>query len=229
VDVNPGAASSDPRELVAAGGGVYFRAVTEGVGFAGDLELVWMQADGSFDVIDLNTDDSGFESSAPRQIIAVDSDTVAVFGDDDGQLMLWLVTGTTVDLALNLTASHSITGVPFLEGGSELFQGDVMFFAEQGFGNTQLFRFDTATNSLTQVTYGSPSAQSPFEYSMATSVDPIRGELLWFVYDQGYGDGLELHVYGDPYGFGYDYFQTWTSLDPNYSGYDPNELQVIAV
>jgi hypothetical protein len=222
VDVNAGAESSDPRNLVSAGGGVYFRAVTEGAGFSGDLELVRMEQDGSFTVIELNDDDSGFESSAPRQMIALDADTVAVLGDSDAGTTLWLVTGTTVELTLDL-GTYGIYGAPFVDGGSELFQGDLMFWGSTGSGD-QLFRFDTDTDTVSQVTFGSYSGRGAFDYSMAAS-----GGLLWYAFDEGYGEGLELYVYGDPYSYGYDYITQWTDLDNSYAGYDPSRLQVVGL
>jgi hypothetical protein len=217
VDINAGSASSDPRELVAAGGGVYMRAVTEGIGFAGDIELVRVETDGSFTVIDLRNDAESAQGSAPRQITAVDADTVVVFGDTDAGTKLWSVTGTTAEPGIDLWSS-GISGVPFLEGGTEVYDGGVFFFADTWTGQgTQLFRYDIATEVIQQISGGNDTGRDPFQYSME-----VADGVLWFVFDEGYGNGLELHYYAGG-GWG-----SVSDLDQGANDYDAYDLAAVA-
>ncbi|PWS34483.1 hypothetical protein DFH01_26075 [Falsiroseomonas bella] len=218
VDINLGSENSDPRELVAAGGGVYMRAVTEGIGFAGDIELVRVETDGSFTVIDLRDDAESSQGALPRQITAVDEDTVVVFGDTDAGPTLWSVTGTTVDFSIGLWES-GISGIPFLEGGTEVYGTGLFFFADTWTGQgTQLFRYDIPTQDIQQISSGTFVGRDAFEYSME-----VAEGLLWFVFDEGYGDGLELHYYEQGFGWG-----SLSDLDQGSSGYDAWNLAAIA-
>jgi hypothetical protein len=228
VDIVPGSFRSDPREFTSAGGGAYVRAITEVSDRNGDLdlddwedwdlELVRIETTGTFTVIDLRSDVDFIRSSAPRQITAIDSDTVVVFGDTATGPKLWAVTGTAIDYTIDLPTAAGIVGVPFLEGGTEMFEGDLFFFADDFDGVqsvTQLFRFDPDTLTLENITLGvAPENRGAFDYSME-----VADGLLWFVFDFGYGDGLELSYYGNPFG-GSNFISSVTDFD----GYEPIQL-----
>jgi VCBS repeat-containing protein len=219
VDINLGADGSAPRELVAAGGGVYMRAVTDGAGLADDTELVRVETDGSFTVIDLRDDAESTPGALPRQITAVDADTVIVFGDTDAGPTLWSVTGTGVDFSIGLWES-GVARVPFLEGGTEIYGTGLFFFAETWTGQgTQLFRYDIATQGIEQITSGTAPLRDASGYSME-----VADDVLWFVFDEGYGDGLELHSYDETYGW----WGAMSDLDQGSAGYDAWNLAAVA-
>ncbi|WP_137178562.1 tandem-95 repeat protein, partial [Roseomonas sp. AR75] len=216
VDLNPGAERGDPREFVAADGGVYLRAQLDANGFSGNNELVRIETDGSFTIIDLEDNAGGQVGSFPRQI-ATDGTTVYAFGDTEGGPALWLVSGTTVEMRIDLF-NAGISGIPFLDAGTEFYDGGLFFFADSWSNGTQLFRFDLASQEVSQITAGTTSARyDAFDYSME-----VAEGVLWFVYDEGYGDGLEVHAY-DGVGYG-----SWTDLDLGGYGYQASDLAAIA-
>jgi hypothetical protein len=149
----------------------------------------------------------------------VDADTVIVFGDTDAGPTLWSVTGTGVDFSIGLWES-GVARVPFLEGGTEIYGTGLFFFAETWTGQgTQLFRYDIATQGIEQITSGTAPLRDASGYSME-----VADDVLWFVFDEGYGDGLELHSYDETYGW----WGAMSDLDQGSAGYDAWNLAAVA-